>query len=103
MKTRREMLEEFLIQDPDDSFTRYALALECEKEGRVAEAVPLLREVITRDPAYVAGYYHLGRLLAQLGQIEEARESYRRGLDTAAAAGDQRARNEMQEALDMLE
>ena len=97
------MLEEFVAQDPNDSFSRYALALELEKEGRAQEAVPQLREVIARDPSYVAAYYHLGRLLAQTGLVEEARDAYRRGLDAAIASGDQRARSEMQEAIEMLE
>ena len=103
MKTRREMLEEFVAQDPNDSFSRYALALELEKESNKPEAVAQLREVIARDPKYVAAYYHLGRLLAQTGVVDEARETYRRGLEAAADSGDQRARTEMQEALDMLD
>jgi len=103
MKTRRDMLEEFVAQDPNDSFSRYALALEFEKESRVEDALPQLREVIARDPSYVAAYYQLGKLLAQVGQIEEARDVYRRGLDAAMASGDQRARSEMQEALDNLD
>lgn len=103
MKTRREMLEEFVAQEPDDSFSRYALALELDKEGRPQEAVPQLEEVIARDPSYVAAYYHLGRLLTQTGLPDEARDIYRRGLDAANAANDQRARSEIQEALEMLE
>ena len=103
MKTRREMLEEFVAQDPNDSFSRYALALELEKESRAQDAVPQLKAVIARDSSYVAAYYHLGRLLAQTGLPDEARDVYRRGLDAAAAGNDQRARSEMQEALDMLE
>jgi cytochrome c-type biogenesis protein CcmH/NrfG len=103
MKTRREMLEEFVAQDPNDSFSRYALALELEKESKAREAVPQLREVIARDPNYVAAYYHLGRLLAETGLVEEARDAYRRGLGAAIASSDQRARTEMQEALEMLE
>ncbi|HVG19214.1 MAG TPA: tetratricopeptide repeat protein [Blastocatellia bacterium] len=103
MKTRREMLEEFVSQDPDDSFSRYALALELEKEGRELEAIPQLQEVIARDPNYVAAYYHLGRVLARMGQIEDARAIYRRGLDAAASSSDQRTRGEIQEALDMLD
>lgn len=97
------MLEEFVAQDPNDSFSRYALALELEKESRAREAVPQLREVIARDPGYVAAYYHLGRLLAQTGLVEDARDAYSRGLDAAIASGDQRARGEMQEALEMLD
>ena len=103
MKTRKEILEEFIAQDPNDSFSRYALALELEKENRVSDALPLLREVIARDPGLVAAYQQLGRLLAQSGSIDEAREIYRQGISVATAAGEQRARSEMQLALDMLD
>ena len=96
------MLEEFVAQDPDDSFSRYALALEIEKEGSEQQAVPHLQEVIQRDPHYVAAYYQLGRLLTKTGLLDEARDVYRRGLVVAAAANDQRARSEMQEALEAL-
>lgn len=97
------MLEEFVAQDPNDSFSRYALALELEKEGGAQEAVPHLREVIARDAGYVPAYHQLGRLLAQTGFVDDARDTYRRGIEVATASGDQRARSEMQEALEMLE
>ena len=42
------MLEEFLAADPADVFSRYALALELEKEQRPAEAISELRGVINR-------------------------------------------------------
>ncbi len=102
MKSRREMLEEFVKADAGDSFSRYALALELEKESRQSEAIAQLKEVIARDPSYVAAYYHLGRLLAVAGEAEDARAIYTRGLDAAGKAGDQRTRNELQEALDSL-
>ncbi|HWP45089.1 MAG TPA: tetratricopeptide repeat protein [Blastocatellia bacterium] len=102
MKTRLEMLEEFLVQDPNDSFSRYALALELEKEKREQEAISQLQEVIARDPSYVAAYYHLGRMLARAGRIDEARSAYGRGLDAAGRAGDQRTQSEIQEALEEL-
>jgi len=103
MKSRREMLEEFLAADPADLFSRYALALELEKEQRAEEAIAQLRLVIDRDAGYVAAYYHLGRLLVRAGQTNEAREIYRTGLDVAAKAGDRRTRDEIQEALDSLD
>jgi thioredoxin-like negative regulator of GroEL len=96
------MLEEFLAADPADAFSRYALALELEKEKRSAEALTQLREVINRDASYVAAYYHLGRMLAQAGQMTEAREIYCTGLVVAVKAGDRRTRDEIQEALDSL-
>ncbi|HWO01761.1 MAG TPA: tetratricopeptide repeat protein [Blastocatellia bacterium] len=103
MKTRREMLEEFVSEDPNDSFSRYALALELEKADSRVEAATALREVISRDSDYVAAYYHLGRILAHLDEVQEARAVYRRGLAAAIEANDQRARSEIQEALDALD
>ncbi|MEN3333002.1 MAG: hypothetical protein V7641_2367 [Blastocatellia bacterium] len=103
MKSRREMLEEFLAADPADVFSRYALALELEKAQRPAEAIAALREVIGRDAGYVAAYYHLGRMLARAGETAEAREVYRAGLDLAAKAGDRRTRSEIQEAIESLD
>lgn len=102
MATRREMLEEFVATDPNDSFSRYALALELEKEGRAGDAVSQLQEVVSRDETYVAAYYHLGRMLAKAGKEEEALTAYKRGLDAATKAGDQKTRNEIQEAIEML-
>jgi tetratricopeptide (TPR) repeat protein len=102
MATRREMLEEFIAADPDDSFSRYALALELEKEQRPGEAIARLQEVLGRDENYVPAYYHLGRMLAKDGKDEEALAIYRRGLEAASQAGDQKTRNEIQEAIDML-
>jgi tetratricopeptide (TPR) repeat protein len=102
MKTRRELLEEFVAGDPNDSFSRYALALELEKEGRGLDAIAQLQEVIARDPNYVAGYYHLGRMLGRMGQVEDARAIYRRGLDAAIATGDRKTQSEIREALELL-
>ena len=102
MSTRREMLEQFLAADPNDSFSRYALALELDKEGRTDEAIAQLQEVIARDPAYVPAYYHLGRVLARVGRTDEAREVYLNGVEAAGAAGDQKTRQEIQEALELL-
>jgi tetratricopeptide (TPR) repeat protein len=103
MKSRKEMLEEFVTADPNDSFSRYALALELEKAESRIEAAAELREVINRDSDYVAAYYHLGRILSFLGEVEESRAVYRRGLEAAIVAKDQRARSEIQEALDTLD
>ena len=38
-KTRRELLESFVAQKPDDAFSRYGLAMECVNAGDVANEV----------------------------------------------------------------
>jgi tetratricopeptide (TPR) repeat protein len=103
MKSRKAMLEEFLAADPNDSFSRYALALELEKESQGDEAIVQLQEVIVRDADYVAAYYHLGRLLTIAQKEEAALEIYQRGLAVATRLGDQKTRNEIQEAIEMLQ
>ncbi|MBI3652073.1 MAG: tetratricopeptide repeat protein [Acidobacteria bacterium] len=102
MKSRREMLEEFVAADPNDSFSRYALALELEKAERADEAIAQLQEVLARDESYVAAYYHLGRMLAKAGKDAEALGVYQRGIEAASKAGDQKTRSEIQEAIEML-
>jgi thioredoxin-like negative regulator of GroEL len=97
------MIEDLLREDPDDSFTRYALALELEKEERVEEAILEFQEVATRDPGYVPVYYQLGRVLARAGRIDEAREVYARGVQAARSANDDKTRAEIQEALELLD
>ena len=101
--TRIETLESFVAEDPSDSFSRYALALEFVKAGRDEDAALHFKEVLKRDSTYVAAYYQLGGLLAKSGHVDEARDVYRRGLDAATAAADQRTRSEIQEALDALD
>ncbi|NTV74390.1 MAG: tetratricopeptide repeat protein, partial [Holophaga sp.] len=67
-------------QDPDDSFTRYALALELAKEGRDRDAADQLQELISRESKYVPAYYHLGRILSKMGLTLEARDILTRGM-----------------------
>ena len=102
MTTRRETLEQFVREDPSDSFSRYALALELEKTGETGAAIEQLQEVLRRDESYVAGYYHLGRLLARSGRVDDARRVYTKGVDVAGAAGDAKTASEIREALDQL-
>jgi hypothetical protein len=59
--------------------------------------------VIARDPNYVPAYYHLGRVLMHMQQIEDARSVWHRGIDAAAASGDQKTRKEIEEALEALD
>ena len=96
-------LKELLEQDPNDSFSRYALALEYAGQGEQQIAVSLLQEVIRRDPLYVAAYQQLGYNYSSLGRVEDARAILSEGIAKATEAGDNHARSEMQEALDDLD
>jgi thioredoxin-like negative regulator of GroEL len=92
-----------LAEDPDDSFTRYALAMELSGLGRPAEALEGFAELLRRDPAYVATYYQYGNLLAKEGRSEEACALLRDGIQRARAAGDDHAQRELEDLLEDVE
>jgi len=101
-KTRRQMLEEFVAQKPDDAFSRYGLALECMNSGDSAAADEHFRELNERNPTYIPGYQMYGQLLAGAGRIEEARKVLTAGIAAAGKAGNQHARSEMEALLSDL-
>jgi hypothetical protein len=57
---------------------------------------------LERDPAYVASYYHLGKLLERMGEKDMAIQWYERGIAEARRAGDTRTYNELQAAYEDL-
>ncbi len=94
---------QFLEQDPDDSFSRYAVALEFSSRGERERAIEYLTELRRRDPAYLATYYQLGGAYAALERYDEAEEAYRAGIDVGRRAGDLHTVGELGQALDELE
>lgn len=99
-KTRRQQIEQMLAEDPDDVFLRYGLAMECVSADDDAGAVRALEGLLAASPTYVPAYLQLGQALVRLGRIAEARDVFRRGVDTADRQGDRHAAEEMQGFLD---
>ena len=101
-KSRRQMLEEFIAQKPDDAFSRYGLALECMNGGDVAAADQHFRALLERNPGYIPAYLMYGQLLARESRKDEARRVLSNGIDAANKAGNQHARSEMEALLSDL-
>ena len=95
-KTRRQWLEEFVVKDPNDAFTRYGLALECANSGDAPNADLHFRELLERNLEYVPGYLMYARFLAKQSRTEEARAVLNTGITVAARNGDAHARSEME-------
>ncbi len=95
-------LKEFLQTDPNDSFSKHALALEYSKLGDEVTARRLLEEVLEYDAAAIGSYYQLGKLLERTGEQALALSWYEKGMVAARAAGERRAYNELQAAYDDL-
>ena len=99
---RRLRVEAMLAEEPGDTFLRYALAMELEKEGDHQASLAQLRELMSDSPPHVPAFFRAGQQLASLGQVEPARAALRDGIDQARAQGDLHAASEMSELLASL-
>ena len=102
MNARIEKLKAFLLQSPADCFLNHALALEYIKEEDEVSARRYFEINLANDPAYVAPYYHLGKLLERAGDNEQALKIYENGMAQAKAAKDNHSYSELQGAYEEL-
>jgi tetratricopeptide (TPR) repeat protein len=91
-----------VAQNPADAFARYGLAMELVKGGELAGAVSEFRALLEHNPNYAAAYFHGGQVLEKLGDVEQARALYEKGIEVTTRTGDQHTKSELQAALDML-
>lgn len=100
--SRREKIEAMLADDPRDTFLRYSLAMELDKEGDHDTSLARFDE-LTRDvPPYVPAFFMAGQQLARLERVGEARTYLRDGIEAARAQGNAHAAGEMSEFLASL-
>lgn len=90
-------------ENPGDSFSKFALALELLKTGDQQKALLLFENIIKTDPEYTGVYYHLAKLYTENGENKKAFDTYKKGIEVAEAARDQHAKSELQGALLNLE
>jgi len=91
-----------VTQNPSDAFARYGLAMEYAKSGQLETAVAEFRALLQHNPDYAAAYFHGGQALEKLGDVNQARAFYEKGVEVTGRTGDQHTRSELQAALDML-
>jgi len=92
-----------LGRQPNDRFLLYAVAMEYKKLGENSLAIEYFNRTIEADCNYCYAYYQRGQVQQLAGQIEQARLSYRQGIQAAARAGDEHARAELESALQLIE
>ncbi|MCX6176834.1 MAG: tetratricopeptide repeat protein [Bacteroidetes bacterium] len=96
--SRIDQIRQFLQDSPNDSFLRYALAQELQKQGDIEAAKEAYLWLTENQPSYVATYYHLGKLLIALGEKEAALAWFNLGIEHAKAAKELHALSELQSA-----
>ena len=101
---RRLMMERSLAEDPADPFLRYGLAMQCLRDGDVAEGRDRLVALIAEAPGdqEVAAYQQLGQSYLEEGIPERAAHYLLQGISRAQAVGNRHAAAEMEGLLDQL-
>ena len=93
---RLQQLLDFLKNEPDDPFLKYALATEYLSQNDVQKALFYFEDLLKKHPDYVGTYYHAGKLFERLDRKSEAIFVYQRGMEIARKAGDNHAYSELQ-------
>ncbi|MBK7850258.1 MAG: tetratricopeptide repeat protein [Bacteroidetes bacterium] len=99
---RIELLKRYLQEDPDDSFTSYALSLEYIRLKDYQQAKSILVELNRKDPDYLAAYYQLGKVYESLQLTEEAVSVYEKGMLVARSQKNHHTFSELDTALKQI-
>lgn len=102
MSSRREKIEAMLADEPGDTFLRYSLAMELDKEGNHEASLGRLDDLTKEAPPYVPAYFMAAQQLARLDRVNESRDYLRDGIEEARRQGDAHAAGEMSEFLASL-
>ena len=95
-------LAKAIKKDPDDTFSKFALALELIKINSVEKAQLLFEAVLKQDPEYLGVYYHLGKLYQSQGFYKKAMQLFKDGIKLASRQNELRTKSELQEAIQQL-
>lgn len=101
-KRNIQTLAEIIRKNPDDIFSKFALALELRKQNQVNKARVLFESVKEQDPAYVGVYYQLGKLYQQQEQYERALQTFKTGVQVATEQANSHTKSELIEAIEQL-
>ena len=85
--SRIETFKQMLESDPENTLVRFGLANEYLKEERYEEAITALNDYLQRADDEGAAFGMLARALERVGQREQAREAYQRGIEAATLHG----------------
>ncbi|MDZ4847657.1 MAG: hypothetical protein SGI77_00040 [Pirellulaceae bacterium] len=100
--SRRSRIEAMLVDDPNDDFLRYSLAMELRKELDHDASLSKLAALTKQDKPYVPAFFMAAQQLVDLLRIDEARSYLRDGIEEARKQNDLHAAGEMSELLCQL-
>lgn len=96
---RESMFKQVLEIDKDDTIANFGMADVYFYRKEYEKAKEHLKRVVSVDDKYSTAYTLLGKTLEILGEIEEAKKVYVKGIEVASAKGELMPANEMQARL----
>ena len=100
--SRLEKIQAMLADEPGDTFLRYSLAMELDKDGQHDLSLEAFRELIADETPYVPAYFMAAQQQARLMNLDLAKSFLRDGIEEARVQGDSHAAGEMSEFLQSL-
>ncbi len=101
--SRLLQIQEMLKTEPNDLFLNYALALEYARLNDLKKAIELITNVLLLDQNYLGAYYQLGAYYEQTGQLQNAINTYKKGIIIAQQQKNIKTLGELNEALAILD
>jgi len=100
---RLAFLRRMAEKRPGDARLQFGLAVELLNRGETREGATALKAYLAAGEDEGNGWGRLGAVLADLGDVEEAREAYLKGIEIANRRGHTGLAEELQEAMEHLE
>lgn len=94
-QTRINQLLQWIAEDAQDHFSRYALALEYGKAQEVGKMREHFEYLLAHAPEYLPTYYQAGCLYEELGDVVLAESTFAKGIKEAIAQEDKHALHEL--------
>lgn len=94
---RLRLLEQFAKEEPENPFNWYALALETESIDP-ERCLFFHRKVLKDFPDYLACYFSAAHFFAEQELLEEAKQTFEKGIDLAKEQEESKSLRELQNA-----
>lgn len=99
--SRIESIQQMLTEEPNDTFLRYALAMEYWKAERQTESFEIFESLVHTEEPHIPAFLMYAQRLGEIGRLPDARAILREGIDIARSR-DPHAAAEMGELLATL-
>lgn len=101
-RDRLNKLLKFYEASPKDAFVQFALAKEYEQLNEVEKTFEFYHKLVAENEDYVGTYYHFGKFYEAQNQVDNAIQTYNKGIEIAKKVGDSHALAELMEARNSL-